>query len=94
MKESKIYGIQILRVLACLGVIGVHLSLYVTLPIMIAKIWQFGSQGPYFFFILSGYLMMSSRDLEKGDWKKYYQNVFSGYCQHTMLFYLDIFSPM
>ncbi len=65
------YSLQVLRVIACLGVLGVHLAQNVSFPEPIGRFLSFGSQGPYFFFIISGYFMMTSRDLARNDWKQY-----------------------
>ncbi|MCR4635501.1 MAG: acyltransferase [Butyrivibrio sp.] len=49
-------SLDILRVLACLMVFGVHLGQHVKIPGIIGVFFSKGSTGVSFFFILSGYL--------------------------------------
>lgn len=53
---NKNKGIQVLRVLACVGVFAVHFGQRMQLDGIVRNITDFGSQGVRLFFIISGYL--------------------------------------
>lgn len=55
-----IYSISILRSVACLGVVMVHLGQRLELHGVIRTFTDFGAMGVYLFFILSGYLFAHS----------------------------------
>lgn len=63
-------NIRILRGLACLGVILVHLGQLLDLNGVLRRITDFGTNGVYLFFIISALLSMLS--LEKSFSKKYW----------------------
>lgn len=67
---TKYTNLQILRILACFGVFLTHLSGQLGLTGTVEKVMEFGGRGPYLFFILSGFLAFSSRDLEAPDRKR------------------------
>lgn len=50
------FSLDILRVLSCIMVLGVHLGQHVTIPGAFGVFFEKGSTGVGFFFILSGYL--------------------------------------
>lgn len=58
-------SIQILRVLACLGVFTTHLGQFIDFKGSIRVITDFGAKGVMLFFIISGFLAMST-DIESG----------------------------
>ncbi len=55
-KVSRDFSLDILRVLSCIMVFGVHLGQKVTIPGSLGVFFSKGSTGVGFFFILSGYL--------------------------------------
>ena len=55
-KVSRDFSLDILRVLSCVMVFGVHLGQKVTIPGSLGVFFSKGSTGVGFFFILSGYL--------------------------------------
>ena len=62
MTKKRDYGLDILRTMACLMVLGVHLVQRVSIPGTIGAFFQKGSTGVSFFFILSGFLSYYSLD--------------------------------
>ncbi len=65
--------LRILRVLACVGVVATHIGQVINVPEIIKPMCTFGAQGPYLFFVISGFLMMKSKELKEGNIKAYYQ---------------------
>ncbi len=65
MKRS--VGLQILRILACVGVFLCHLGAQMEVEGTIEKFMDFGARGVYLFFILSGFFGVQSRELENED---------------------------
>ena len=61
---ARIVGLQILRVIACIGVFLCHLGVQMEVEGTIEKFMDFGAMGVYLFFILSGYFGFQSRELE------------------------------
>ena len=61
---TKVAGLQILRVLACVGVFLCHLGSQMEVDGTIEKFMDFGARGVYLFFILSGFFGFQSRELE------------------------------
>lgn len=61
--ERKV-GLQILRVMACVGVFLCHLGVQMEVEGAIEKFMDFGAMGVYLFFILSGFFGFQSRELE------------------------------
>lgn len=55
-KVSRDFSLDILRVLSCIMVFGVHLGQKITIPGSLGVFFSKGSTGVGFFFILSGYL--------------------------------------
>jgi len=64
---ARIVGLQILRVIACVGVFLCHLGVQMEVEGTVEKFMDFGAMGVYLFFILSGFLGVQSRDLENGN---------------------------
>lgn len=67
---TRLAGLQILRVLACVGVFVCHLGAQMGVEGTVEHIMDFGARGVYLFFILSGFFGFQSKDLEGEDWKK------------------------
>lgn len=61
---SRIVGLQILRVLACVGVFLCHLGAQMDVEGTIEKFMDFGAMGVYLFFIVSGFFGFQSKELE------------------------------
>lgn len=59
---KKLQNIQVLRILACLGVFGVHIGQRLEFSGGIAKIAAFGAWGVYLFFLISGFCAFVSLD--------------------------------
>lgn len=57
-------GLQILRIIACIGVFICHLGVQMGVEGAIERFMDFGARGVYLFFVLSGYLGFQSRELE------------------------------
>lgn len=64
---TRVAGLQILRVIACLGVFLCHLGAQMEIEGTIEKFMDFGARGVYLFFILSGFFGFRSRELENGN---------------------------
>lgn len=67
MNKKRVVGLQILRVLACLGVFLCHLGAQMEVEGVMEKVMDFGARGVYLFFILSGFFGFQSRELEDGS---------------------------
>ncbi len=65
MKKERDFALDILRTLACIMVMGVHLGQHISIPGALGAFFEKGSTGVGFFFILSGYLAYCS--LEKDN---------------------------
>lgn len=63
-------GLQILRVIACIGVFLCHLGSQMEVEGTTELVMDFGARGVYLFFILSGYFGFCSKELEEENWKK------------------------
>ena len=59
-KDNRDYSLDILRVLSCIMVFGVHLGQHIVIPGALGDFFSKGSTGVGFFFILSGYLACMS----------------------------------
>lgn len=64
---KKFENIQLLRVLACLGVFITHLAPRLGLEGIAAKAANFGASGVYLFFIISGYLVCLQKEIRPGS---------------------------
>jgi len=64
VKKERMVGLQILRILACLGVFVCHLGAQLEVKGVPEKFMDFGATGVYLFFVLSGFLGLCSKDLE------------------------------
>ena len=60
---SRTVGLQILRVMACIGVFLCHLGAQMEVKGTVEKFMDFGAMGVYLFFILSGFFGFQSREL-------------------------------
>lgn len=67
---TRLAGLQILRVIACVGVFVCHLGAQMGVEGTVEQIMDFGARGVYLFFILSGFFGFQSKELEKGAGKK------------------------
>ena len=65
--KNKNRGIQVLRVLAALGVFAVHFGQRMELSGILRNITDFGRYGVHLFFIISGYLSCLSLSSGGGD---------------------------
>lgn len=63
----RLAGLQILRVIACVGVFLCHLGAQMGVEGTLEKIMDFGARGVYLFFILSGFFGFQSKELENPD---------------------------
>lgn len=63
-------NIQILRVLACLGVFTTHLAQRMGITGLAGKIANFGASGVYLFFLISAFLACGSAGIEAGGGRK------------------------
>lgn len=65
MKEKQRYSnIQLLRVIACLGVFAAHLAPRMGAVGRAAKAANFGASGVYLFFVISGFLAVGAKELQ------------------------------
>lgn len=62
MPKKRDFALDILRVLSCVMVFGVHLGQHVSIPGVLGAFFEKGSTGVSFFFILSGFLAYYSLD--------------------------------
>ena len=62
MEKKRDFALDILRVLSCVMVFGVHLGQHVNIPGTLGAFFEKGSTGVSFFFILSGFLSYYSLD--------------------------------
>lgn len=60
MREERQIDISILRVLACFSVFAIHLGQRANFQGIIRKFTDFGEQGAYLFFIISGFVCFCS----------------------------------
>ncbi len=67
---NKLAGLQVLRVIACLGVFVCHLGGQLELTGIAHQITNFGARGVYLFFILSGFFGFRSKELENPNRKQ------------------------
>lgn len=72
MNKSRDISLDLLRVLSCAMVFGVHLGQHVNIPGVIGAFFERGATGVSFFFILSGFLACFSLEdvLKKYEEKK------------------------
>lgn len=61
---KRVAGLQVLRVLACVGVFLCHLGAQMEVGGTIEKFMDFGARGVYLFFILSGFFGFQSKELK------------------------------
>ncbi len=73
MEKKHNIGFDILRVIAMLSVVWVHLSIYLPLPDKIRPLFTWGGYGVQLFFVLSGYLATASLD-RNNDTGRYLKN--------------------
>ncbi len=73
MKDNKIIGLSILRIVVCMAVFFVHLNTYIGIGGPIGKLMNRGAEGPAFFYVLSGFLAFLSQELREGEVFKYYK---------------------
>lgn len=71
-KPQKYQNIQILRILACIGVFCVHFGQRIDAQGEIRKFTDFGANGVQMFFIISGFVAFSSLANKKINIKQYY----------------------
>lgn len=72
LRAPKNAGIQLLRVIACLMVFAVHLGQRLELSGTLRTVTDFGKNGVFLFFIISGFLAASSLCLREQVSKKEY----------------------
>lgn len=72
VKKTHNDGLDLLRVASMLGVIWVHLSIYLPIPDDKRIFFVEGAYGVQIFFVLSGYLAAFSL-YKKLDWREYYK---------------------
>lgn len=65
--SKKYQNIQILRIIACMGVFCVHFGQGLELSGVLRKITDFGSWGVILFFIISGFVTFASLEHRGGD---------------------------
>ena len=70
MNKKRVVGLQLLRVIACLGVFLCHLGAQMEVEGAIEKVMDFGARGVYLFFILSGFFAFGSKELEDENRKR------------------------
>lgn len=70
-------NIQVLRVLACIGVFVTHLAPRMGAAGWLAKAANFGASGVYLFFLISGFLACCAKDIDTGGWR----GVLAYYCK-------------
>lgn len=96
-RKNKYENISLARVLACLGVLGVHLGQRLNLSGSLRVITDFGANGVYMFFIISGFLAFATYKQEEGVcyywWKRavrllplYYCIVLYNFIVHTFVY--------
>lgn len=73
---EKLQNIKLLRVLACIGVFMVHVGQRLEFSGILQKLSNFGSQGVYLFFLISGIVAFLSVNKNKYNmnWKSYFIN--------------------
>lgn len=74
LKQGKFEGIQALRFIAALLVVGTHATFYTHERLDPEyRVWSFGAIGVDIFFVISGFVMMITADAFQGSdgWKKF-----------------------
>lgn len=74
--NKKYQNIQLLRIFSCIGVFLTHLGQQAEFTGILRKVTNFGANGVYLFFIISGFVTFLSLDNKKTTTKKYYFNRF------------------
>lgn len=96
-RKNKYENISLVRVLSCLGVLIVHLGQRLNLQGSLRVITDFGANGVYMFFIISGFLAFATYKQEEGIcyywWKRavrllplYYCIVLYNFLVHTFIY--------
>lgn len=73
-KAPRYDGVQALRLVAALLVVGTHSTLYASQHLAPGSVWHFGEVGVDIFFVISGFVMMASSftHLQERDyWKAF-----------------------
>lgn len=64
-QRQSILILDIIRILACLGVLAVHVAIYFDIPGKLGDVMREGSSGLNVFFVLSGFLTLVSLEHKK-----------------------------
>lgn len=73
--SNRMQNIQYFRVIACLGVLTVHVGQILSLSGAIRVITDFGRYGVHFFLIISGYLAFFSYERSSSLWNYYLKRI-------------------